>query len=111
MERKGTKAALHQAHESLEERVRERTAELERVNDRLRGEIAELQRELDRIARIDGGAGDFTDRRRLEESLRDSELQFRTLADSTSAAIILSSTGKLRRSSFASSLDPAPSAT
>jgi PAS domain S-box-containing protein len=42
-----------------------------------------------RVVRIDGATRDVTDRRRLELALRASELQFRTLADTTSAAILL----------------------
>ncbi|MDR5862862.1 PAS domain-containing protein [Halomonas campisalis] len=40
-ERRRTAEALHQAYQNLEQRVRERTAELTRVNDQLREEIAE----------------------------------------------------------------------
>jgi PAS domain S-box-containing protein len=42
-----------------------------------------------RVVRIEGATRDVTDRRRLELALRASELQFRTLADTTSAAILL----------------------
>ncbi|MBB3232309.1 hybrid sensor histidine kinase/response regulator [Halomonas stenophila] len=40
-ERRRSAEALHQAYQNLEQRVRERTTELTRVNTRLRGEIAE----------------------------------------------------------------------
>jgi two-component system, cell cycle sensor histidine kinase and response regulator CckA len=55
--RKEAEAALQASHAELEERVRERTAQLERANEELRQEVAE--------------------RRRAEEALRRSEEQLR----------------------------------
>ena len=42
-----------------------------------------------RVVGVLGAARDITDRKRLEAALRASEIQFRTLADTTSAAILL----------------------
>jgi PAS domain S-box-containing protein len=56
-----TADALRRAHNELEERVRERTAELSNTNETLRKEIAE--------------------RIKAEEALRESEERFRTVAD------------------------------
>jgi len=59
---------LRIAHELLETRVQERTAELTRKNDQLAVEIAE--------------------RKRVEEALRKSEVRFRRLSDSGTLGII-----------------------
>jgi len=59
--RKEAEEALHRAHEQLEERVRERTAELSRANAILAGEIAQ--------------------RERAQELLRTSEEKFRNLIE------------------------------
>lgn len=73
----------HQAEQGLEERVRQRTAELAAVNVRLE----EINRELNsEIAR----------RTRVEETLRESENRFRALADTTSAAILILQGGVVR---------------
>ncbi|MCF8199306.1 MAG: EAL domain-containing protein [Sulfuritalea sp.] len=48
-ERKATEEALHRAHDELELRVRERTAELDELNQRLRDEIGERQQAEDRM--------------------------------------------------------------
>ncbi|MDX2169631.1 MAG: PAS domain S-box protein [Deltaproteobacteria bacterium] len=48
-----------------------------------------VDRRSGRVVRVDGATRDVTDRRRLEIALRASEIQFRTLADTTSAAILL----------------------
>lgn len=62
-DRKRAEAALRQALDEMEMRVRERTAELEQANAGLRAEIAE--------------------RRRAVEALQESEERFRTVADFT----------------------------
>jgi PAS domain S-box-containing protein len=61
---------LRKAHEVLESRVNERTAELSRANEELRKEIVE--------------------RKRAEEALHASEARFRRLADSGIVGIVLS---------------------
>ncbi|HEX9023257.1 MAG TPA: response regulator [Geobacteraceae bacterium] len=60
---------LEEANEFLEKRVAERTAELAGANWQLRAEIAE--------------------RRQVEEALRDSEAKFRTLTETSLAAVIV----------------------
>ena len=61
-ERKRTEEALRKAHEELEIRVRERTAELARANEAMQAEIIE--------------------RKRTEESLRKSEEKYRNILES-----------------------------
>ncbi len=60
-ERKLTEAALRQAHDELEERVRQRTAQLRMANEQLQREIGE--------------------RARIEAELRESEEKYRTIID------------------------------
>ena len=60
-ERKRAEVALREAHRALEDRVKERTAELERVNEQLRLELIQ--------------------RSRTEEALRKSEEKYRELAE------------------------------
>ncbi len=60
-ERKRAEVALREAHRALESRVKERTAELERVNEQLRLELIQ--------------------RSRTEEALRKSEEKYRELAE------------------------------
>lgn len=60
--------ALRRAHQELEDRVRERTAELAAANARLRAEIAE--------------------RTRAEQALRESEELFRTVVDASKDAMV-----------------------
>ena len=68
--REQTEAALLRSRCELEQRVHERTAELEILNDRLRGEVAE--------------------RRQVERALADREARFRTLLENASDLIFLS---------------------
>ncbi|WP_201262628.1 ATP-binding protein [Gloeocapsopsis dulcis] len=65
--RKQVEAALRQAHDELEARVAQRTAELSKVNEQLRKEIIE--------------------RRRIEEALRDSEKRLQAILDNSTALI------------------------
>jgi signal transduction histidine kinase len=51
-QRQRTEAALRQAHDALEERVRERTANLAAANEALRAEIAERKRVEEERARL-----------------------------------------------------------
>ncbi|MGB2985341.1 MAG: PAS domain S-box protein [Phycisphaerae bacterium] len=60
-DRKRAEEALRQAHDDLEQRVEQRTADLTAVNQRLRDEIAE--------------------RKRVEAALRESENRYHTLVD------------------------------
>ncbi len=61
LQRKGAEEALRKAHDELEMRVDERTAELVKTNERLKREIEE--------------------RKRAEEALRESEQRFKEMAD------------------------------
>lgn len=69
LERHQAREALQRAHEELENRVEERTRELAQANQDLRAEI--------------------TERRRVETALRESEVRFRRLAETTSSAIFI----------------------
>ncbi|MFA5182768.1 MAG: PAS domain S-box protein [Syntrophales bacterium] len=66
-ERKRVEEALQRAHNELEQRIRERTEELVRVNEELRKE--------------------FADHKRAEEALRESEANYRRLYDSSPSVI------------------------
>jgi PAS domain S-box-containing protein len=61
--REKAETALRKAHDKLEHRVEERTADLRRMNDKMWNEIVE--------------------RKRAEEDLREAELRYRTVADFT----------------------------
>jgi PAS domain S-box-containing protein len=61
--REKAETALRKAHDKLEHRVEERTAELRRMNEKMWNEIVE--------------------RKRAEEELREAELRYRTVADFT----------------------------
>ncbi len=63
-ERQQAEQVLRKAHEELEQRVEDRTAELTRANERLRHEIA--------------------DRKQAEQALAESEQRFRALVETTS---------------------------
>jgi PAS domain S-box-containing protein len=76
IEYKQAKEALQKANDELEMRVQERTHELAQLNEDLRAEIQE--------------------RRRAEEALSTSETKFRTLAESTSTAILIVQDAKIR---------------
>jgi PAS domain S-box-containing protein len=75
LERKQVEEAMRKAHEELETRVRERTAELTNANETLQAEIAERQR--------------------AEVSLRESEGRYRDFADATPVLIWQSGPDKL----------------
>lgn len=68
-ERKQIEAALQQAHDELEIRVAQRTAELSKVNKQLRNEIIERQR--------------------VEQALRESEEQLQAILDNSTALIYI----------------------
>ncbi len=68
-ERERAEEALRQSYDQLEQRIQQRTAELEKTNQALQAEI--------------------TGRKRTEEELRRSETKFRTLYNSNSDAVML----------------------
>jgi diguanylate cyclase (GGDEF)-like protein/PAS domain S-box-containing protein len=69
VERKRSQEALRRAHDLLEQKVKERTADLVRINEQLKQEIEE--------------------KRRAEESLRESEKLFRATIESTGDGIFV----------------------
>lgn len=69
IERKRAQEALKRQHDQLEQMVRERTADLVRINDQLKKEIVE--------------------KRRVEQSLRESEKLFRATIESTGDGIFV----------------------
>lgn len=71
-ERKQIQAALKQAHDELESRVTQRTAQLSEVNEQLRNEIVERQR--------------------VEQALRASEQQLQAILDNSTALIYVKNT-------------------
>ena len=100
IERKRAEAELRRAHAELEERVRERTAELAAINRTLRAEVAERaraeeelrrahehleERVRERTAELERAVAalhaEVAERRRVEQELRDSERRYRFLAD------------------------------
>jgi PAS domain S-box-containing protein len=68
-ERKRVEAALQKANDQLEQRVKDRTVQLNRINEQLKLEIEE--------------------RRRSEEQLRESEEKYRQLFESESDAVLI----------------------
>jgi PAS domain S-box-containing protein len=70
--RKRAEEQVQRAHDELEQRVEQRTADLLEANERLRQEIEE--------------------RKRIEEALRNSERKYRALIDEASDSIVLSDT-------------------
>ncbi|MBM4325384.1 MAG: PAS domain S-box protein, partial [Deltaproteobacteria bacterium] len=67
---------LHRAYKELENRVKERTIELKEANDQLSAEI--------------------TDRKRIEEALRESEEKYRSLVDHANDAIFIAQDGMVK---------------
>ncbi len=79
-----SEAQLRQAHAALETRVQERTAELRQANADLQHEVAA--------------------RRAAEAARQASEVRFRTLAETTSAAILIVQAGQIRYANLAARL-------
>ena len=75
-ERKQAEEALCRAHHDLEERVRQRTADLAKANKALRPEIAE--------------------RKQAEDALRESEGKYRLVVENANEAITVAQDGMLR---------------
>jgi PAS domain S-box-containing protein len=71
-EQKQAEKALHKAHDELEVRVEQRTAELARTNKILEDEI--------------------TERKKTEKSLRESELKFKTIFENAGGPIFIANT-------------------
>jgi len=74
-QRRRAERASRQAHQELELKVRQRTAELARTNEGLHQEIAE--------------------RRRAEENLRESEVRYRLLVENAHEAILVIQDGRV----------------
>ena len=68
-DRKRAEEALREAHDQLEQKVRERTGELRQANERLQLEVEERQR--------------------TEEALRESEAKYKTLVETSPDAVVL----------------------
>jgi PAS domain S-box-containing protein len=73
-ERKRAEEALREAHEDLEARVRERTAQLASINEALRDEIAERERAEEALRRLSGELlrSQDEERRKIARDLHDS---------------------------------------
>ena len=74
-QRKHTEAALQKAHNELEQRVEERTAELTAANKKMKQEIV--------------------GRRRVEEALRESEIRFRRVTEAAFEGLAVTERGRL----------------
>ncbi len=74
-ERNRAEAALKKAHDELEQRVEDRTAELTEANEKMRQEIAE--------------------RKRVEEALRESEIRFRRVTEAAFEGVAVTKGGTL----------------
>jgi PAS domain S-box-containing protein len=74
-ERKRAEAALQKAHDELEQRVEDRTAELSAANKKMEQEIAE--------------------RRRVEDALRESEIRFRRVTEAAFEGVAVTEKGTL----------------